>query len=1018
MPELVRRDFLRLVGLGAGAAAAAGCSDPVEKLVPYVIEPEVITPGIAVNYASTCRECPAACGLHVRTREGRPVKLEGNPNHPINQGKLCAKGQAGIGRTYHPDRFEGPMARGADGQLAPVSWEEAEAKLVEKLRGSAGKTWVLGSDRGPTVNGIIDGFVSAVGAAGRVVYEPFAHDGLRAATQKVFGHAVLPIFDVSGADLVIDFGSDFLDGGRNSIENARHFADAQDISKHPDGGARLVTIGPRLSMTGSNADDWVAASAGSEGTIALALAKAVYDKRGGQVAGDTTAIEAALRGVDPKSTAAQVGVDAAVFDRLVTQVVAASSAVALPPGVAATGPQATATAASVLLLNAVLGAVGSALVLPENETVPAAASLGALGKLVADMKAGRVDVLLVHDSNPLYSMPGGLGFADALAKVGFVVSFAALTDETSAVADLVLPDLTPLESWGDAAPREGVASLVQPTIRPLKDGKALGDTLLSVGRGAGATGLPAGTTHDVLKSNWSGTSWRQALDRGGVFGAMPARAVEVGSGVSDLSGLVSSATSLEGQGDYTLVAYEHSLLSDGSGAALPWLQEIPDPVTKASWISWAEVSEETARRLGTVFGDVIRVETGVGSVELPVYPRGGVRDDVVAVAIGQGHTEGHFASMANDGAPGQARGVNILSVLPASSDSAGARAFLSTKAKLTKTGAFSRIPLSQWTDNQRGRNLVPEVTLAALTGHAEESHGGGHHDGPPFEYDPANDAHPDSDYRWGMSIDNDRCTGCSACVAACYIENNVPVVGQEGATRHREMSWIRIERYVGEGDTEGGGERRPHPDREVLGQVEVRQAPMLCQHCGAAPCEAVCPVIATYHTDEGLNGMVFNRCVGTRYCANNCVYKVRRFNYFDYSRENWPGMLGMMLNPDVTVRAQGVMEKCSFCVQRIEAARQPAKDEKRPIADGEVVTACQQSCPTNAITFGNSRDPKSAVVAKAAQPNRAYHSLQVLNTRPAITYLAQVRRTDAPAPGHDTSHGQDHDKGQADKGSH
>jgi molybdopterin-containing oxidoreductase family iron-sulfur binding subunit len=266
-----------------------------------------------------------------------------------------------------------------------------------------------------------------------------------------------------------------------------------------------------------------------------------------------------------------------------------------------------------------------------------------------------------------------------------------------------------------------------------------------------------------------------------------------------------------------------------------------------------------------------------------------------------------------------------------------------------------------------------------------------------------NDGHPESDYRWGLTIDNDRCTGCSACVAACYIENNIPVIGQDGATRHREMSWIRIERYVGDGDRQGGAARRPHPDREEYGKVDVRQAPMLCQHCGAAPCESVCPVFATYHTPEGINGMVYNRCVGTRYCANNCTYKVRRFNYFDYSRERWPGLLGTMLNPDVTVRGQGVMEKCTFCIQRIEAAHQTAKDEKRIIADGEVQTACQQSCPTSAITFGNSKDPNSQMVAKSKDTGRAYHSLQVLNTRPAITYLAQVKRDESARAKRDES---------------
>ncbi len=385
----------------------------------------------------------------------------------------------------------------------------------------------------------------------------------------------------------------------------------------------------------------------------------------------------------------------------------------------------------------------------------------------------------------------------------------------------------------------------------------------------------------------------------------------------------------------------------------------------------------------------MKVETGVGagSIELPAYPRGGIRDDVVAVAVGQGHSVGHYASLAGEGRLGERRGVNVISVLPALSDEQGGRAWLSTRAKVQATGAHYRVPVGQWTDNQRGRGIAREVSLLAL---AEGGHGEGHE--AIVEYDPANDRDPGSEYRWGMTIDTDRCNGCSACIAACYIENNIPVVGEEGTRRQRAMAWLRIERYIGDGEAEGGEGRHARLDREELGVVNVRHAPMLCQHCGAAPCEPVCPVIATYHTPEGLNGMVFNRCVGTRYCANNCSYKVRRFNYFDYGADNFPGLLGLMLNPDVTVRGQGVMEKCTFCVQRIEAARQPAKDASRLIGDCEVVTACQQSCPTRAITFGNTLDSKSEVSVKSHDAARAYHALHVLNTRPAITYLAQVKR--------------------------
>jgi molybdopterin-containing oxidoreductase family iron-sulfur binding subunit len=464
---------------------------------------------------------------------------------------------------------------------------------------------------------------------------------------------------------------------------------------------------------------------------------------------------------------------------------------------------------------------------------------------------------------------------------------------------------------------------------------------------------------------------------------------------------------LEGEGELSLLAHPHPLLYDGRGANLPWLQEIPDPVTKVAWQSWAELSRATAERLGVAAGDVVAVETTAGRIELPALPRGGIRDDVVAVAIGQGHSEGHYASLAGDGQPGEARGASVISLLPSVTDENGGRAWLTAKARVSKAGRFQRLPLVQATDNKRRRMLAEAVALAALhgagDGTGEPAHGDdhaalglayAHEHGPIAPYHPAQDSVQESPYRWGMAIDLDRCTGCNACVAACYVENNVPLVGEEGSLRARQMSWIRIERFVGEGDLdlEEGRSRRLRPDREQLGDVDVRQSPMLCQQCGAAPCESVCPVLATYHNPEGLNGMVYNRCVGTRYCSNNCPYKVRRFNYFDYSRENWPGLLRLMANPDVTVRQQGVMEKCTFCVQRIEEARQTAKDEKREIRDGEIVTACQQACPTRAITFGNVKDASSVASKTGDDPKRGYRALHVLNTRPAIAYLAKVTR--------------------------
>jgi molybdopterin-containing oxidoreductase family iron-sulfur binding subunit len=699
--------------------------------------------------------------------------------------------------------------------------------------------------------------------------------------------------------------------------------------------------------------------------------------------------------------------------------------------VALTSRRATATAAAVLILNAVAGAVGKTVRIP-----PASQSPGRLGnfrdvvKLVEAMKASDVSVLLIHGADPVYSLPPETGFVEALEKVDFVVSFASSPDETSERADLVLPDHAPLESWGDAAPRPGVRSLVQPTIRPLFDTQALGDTLLATARAMGddvAAELPSGSFRGVLEQAWSDADWRAALARGGVFGPTGLDAsLPISAGIARLE---FKEPQLEGDGAFVLLALPSPLLGDGRGANLPWLQETPDPITKITWQSWAEISVGAAEKLGVGAGDVVAIQTTYGAIEVPVWPRGGIRDDVVAVAIGQGHTTGTYASLANDGAPGVARGARVISLLPALTDESGGRAWLAVVARVSPTGRHQRLPFTQSTDNKRGRMLGESISLVALAhgeapfaanappfgvkatadaAHGDAAHGaqgdaadgahdnGNGHQGPHEirrAFDPADDAVADEPYRWGLSIDVDKCTGCSACVVACYVENNISIVGEAGVLRNRQMPWLRIERYVGDGyrQLETG---RPGPqNHEELGDTDVRNSPMMCQQCGAAPCEPVCPVFATYHAPSGLNGMIYNRCIGTRYCSNNCPYKVRRFNWFDYQIEGWPEPWPLMLNPDVTVRGQGVMEKCTFCVQRIQAARLTAKGEGREVADGEVRTACQQTCPTDAIVFGNLKDEKSRARERTEQnPQRAYRALHVLNTRPAVSYLAKLAR--------------------------
>jgi molybdopterin-containing oxidoreductase family iron-sulfur binding subunit len=765
-----------------------------------------------------------------------------------------------------------------------------------------------------------------------------------------------------------------------------------------------VYVGSRLSLTASSADEWLAAKPGSEGALALALARAAIEAGAGAGAYDSL-LSGVLAGARADAAAQECDVPAEAIQRLGRALAHAQAAVALPPGSAVTSRRAVGSTAAVLLLNQVLGAVGSRLIVPAAPATSAKTSYRDVLALIREMRDGQVDVLLIHHANPVYALPASTGFRDALAKVKLVVSFASVKDETSERASVVLPTHAPLESWGDARPRAGVRALVQPTLRPLYDTRVFGDAILDLGRAVSpevAAQLPAGSFRSELEAAWAGVDWRAALKAGGVFEA-PAHAA-TGFSVSQLQ---VAAPVLTGEGELTLLAFPHIFLGDGRGAALPLLQEVPDPVTHVAWDSWAEISLATAKRLGVELGDVLRLETSAGSIELAAFPRGGIRDDVIAVPTGQGHSVGHFASKAGQGLPDVARGVNVAEVLPGDGvDERGGRAWLTEKPKVTASGRHRRLPLLQWSDNKRERQLGEAITVAALTGHDE--HHGPHEIHKP--YDPAADAADEqyartfhekgensanaSPYRWGMTVDLDRCTGCSACIAACYVENNVPRVGEDETRLVRQMAWLRIDRWVGEGEPVlEAGRVHPSPSREKLGDTDIRNAPIMCQHCGAAPCEPVCPVIATYHNEEGLNAMIYNRCIGTRYCANNCPYKVRRYNYWDHQLTKWPEPMELGLNPDVTVRGQGVMEKCTFCVQRVQYARQQAKNAGAPvIADGAVQTACQQSCPSNAIHFGNLRDPQSEVSKQAADPKRGYHALHVLNTRPAVTYLSKVLR--------------------------
>jgi len=996
MPEIDRRDFLKIVGMTAGAAATVACKEPIHKIIPYLNQPEEVIPGIPTYYNSTCRLCPAGCSVRVKTREGRPIKVDGNPDGPLSRGHLCVRGELGLMRTYDHTRFKSPMKRvnNADGSIShvAVSWEEGMSGLVDALRANPGKAFFLGGHETGTADALIDQALAAVGSPGqRLRFEPYAHEALRSADELVFGTSAVPQFKIGDADVLVAFGTDFLETWLAPLANQIAFSDARRGGK-----GYAIFVGPRLGLSGANTDQWLAPTPGTEVLVAIALASEVAKRKGGA----PDALRAALAKYSAASVAERTGIAAPLLEKIAERIASAAAPLALPPGVEVQGTNAARFAAAVQILNVVSGAVGQTLVFGPDHNVSKLARFQELSELAGKMRGSEIGVLLVHDSNPALTAPQ-VGIADAIVsgKV-FTVSFASAPNETSQLADLILPDHTPYESWGDVEPVRGVKLLQQPTVRPLFDTRSTIDVMLDAARALGGT-VPEGSLRDNLRAAWGGeTAFNAALARGGSWSVGAADAIGLASGAGAID---FEPTPLAGNAaDPVLVVYPSHHLYDGRLARIQALQEIPDPVTKTMWGSYAELHPETASALGVELGDVLVITTEGGEVEITAYPHTAIRPGVIAIQVGHGT----IPRDPNAPTSGQGQwqkevfGINAFQLIPGKLDpQSGALAWLSTHATVKNTKLRANVTRAQITFDQEDRGFGKAVALSALPElkpwGAEGDDSGHEKEGDPEhealaawqgdaerllikQYDVAADADPQSVYRWGMSIDQDACTGCNACIAACITENNLPVVGPTNVRVGREMHWIRIERYVELTDEN---------------EVDVRHTPMLCQHCGAAPCESVCPALATYHSKEGLNVMVPNRCIGTRFCANNCPYKARRFNHWSY---DWyvPEPENLALNPDVMVRAKGVMEKCTFCVQRINGAKDVARREGRTtVRDGEFNVACAEACPSNAITFGNLRD-KESLVAKVRTIPRAYRILEHLYTRPAVSYLMSIRRVE------------------------
>ena len=991
-----RRTFLKVLGSAGPAVAIAACSPvPPEKIIPFVIPPEDVIPGVATWYASVCGECPAGCGTLVRTREGRAVKVEGNPDHPVNRGGLCIRGQSSLQGLYNPDRITGPHRRRVTDEAAgrsvleSVAWDEAQQALVDRLQmlrdaGRGDRIVIITPPLTGTMATLVSAWTDAVGGARWVRYEPFAYEPTRRANERVFGRADLPHYNFARADLLVSFGADFLETFGSPVGYARDHAGQRRVRNGRK--ARFIQIEPRLSMTGASADVWHAVPPETEGLVAAAMVRTIVDERRAQGVPEEVSEQIAglVDGVSPDRVAETTGLSADTIRELARAfsdpALGPGRTLAVGGGVGVSGANATAAQVAIALLNYVAGNIGATVDFSSASTLNTAATYADMRDLADDMRSGGVEVAIIHNVNPVFTMPAAADFAGALAQVPFIASLSSLPDETTAQADVLLPTHTVLESWGDSNPRHGVLGLIQPVMQPVFDTRHAGDLLLEVGRALGdeaAAGLPRRGFYRFLRDEWERMQpvpepdpetaepvapdfesyWADALRRGGTTVPVEPVTADVMPELFQTDLVGDLTPGVTGQA-YTLVTYPSLHFFDGRGANRPWLQEIPEPLLKTTWGTGIEMTPHTARTLGAEEGQLVAIESDHGQVDASVIINPHLADGVVAIAIGQGHTNfGRYAT---------GRGVNPIALLDSEPEAAsGGVRWVGTSVTLIPRELTRPIPRLQHTFDQEGRELAQSVSLTALVAgdlHPEEQHFSLHAD------------HDHPVHHWGMTIDLDACNGCNACVAACYAENNIPVLGADQMQRGRSMAWLRIERFEEPGSGDAG------PDSRFL--------PMLCQHCDHAPCETVCPVFATYHTDEGLNAQVYNRCVGTRYCANNCPYKVRRFNWFT---PEFDAPLELQLNPDVTGRSAGVMEKCSFCVQRIQDGKEVARDENRPMQDGDVSPACAQSCPAQAIVFGDMNDPASRV-SQLSDDERVYHVLHDLNTRPAVTYLKKVSR--------------------------
>jgi molybdopterin-containing oxidoreductase family iron-sulfur binding subunit len=972
-----RRDFLKLAGAGVATATAAACTPaPVREAIPFVQHPPELTPGESLHYATTCGACSAACALLVKTRDGRPIKVEGNALAERTGGGTCAVAQGMVLSLYDDGRLTGPRWGGE-----AVSWEVLDRRLRERLSavGKAGGriALVTGGHLGPASRALVREFLNHFPGSTWVPWSPRSAAGIRRACAQGLGHELLPRYRFDRARAVVGLAADFLGTWLSPVEHTRGWVS----HRRPDAHGEVSWHGQfetQLSVTGAVADERFPVAASEMGMVALALLARVGERVGWSFDEETRGLLAAVE---------VHGIEPAALDQAADRLVAERGRALL-----VSGDSDPAVQRVVLAIQALLDSFGTTVDLDRpahhDEGDPAH-----LEELVAAMLRGEVHALLLWGVNPLYDWPRPDELRRALAMVSLTVAMAERLDETAAQVQVVCPPHHFLESWGDAEPVTGELGLRQPTVAPLFDTRAPEDGLLAwMGRGE--------SWYDYLRGHWRqevfprqqqspdfDAFWAQAVHDGVLTLPAPEPAEWGDPRRGDLAGAVraiasraAAAREERSAGRLELVLYEKVGIRGGRFAHNPWLRELPDPVSRVAWDHYVALSPATAAELGVGEGDVVDLRLGSEEpvLTLPVLLQPGLASVTAAVAVGYGRAAG---------------GGLEANAFPLVDLDGGVARFHRSGATLAATGRHQALAATQSHHTLEGRDIVREVAVAAWRRDpAAGNRGHGEH---PSLWEERKEVQ----HSWGLAVDLSTCTGCSACVVACQAENNVAVVGRDEVRRGREMHWIRIDRYY------GGDPERP----------DVVFQPMMCQHCDHAPCETVCPVLATVHSSDGLNQQIYNRCIGTRYCANNCPYKVRRFNWFNYAENtrfdfHMNSELGrMVLNPDVAVRSRGVMEKCSLCVQRIQEGKLAAREEGRKVRDGDVQTACQQACPAGAIVFGDYYDEAGRLTALAHDP-RHYRVLDELGVRPSVFYLTRLRNRpeDPAAAPHAATHGGGH----------